>query len=74
MLAVGLNATKQSSRLRWQLQTHALSLDINEEVAGDYGFEPLPLPMVPHHRLVHASHTSFRPHTLFRFPSGLNHP
>jgi len=32
MLALGLNATKQSSRLRWQLQSHALSLDINEEV------------------------------------------
>src|SRR5271167_1601320 len=30
--AVGLNATKQSSTLRWQLQTHALSLDTNEEV------------------------------------------
>ena len=32
MLALGLNATKQSSTLRWQLSTHALSLDINEEV------------------------------------------
>src|SRR5271166_4296348 len=32
MLAVGLNATKQSSTLRWRLQTRALSLDINEEV------------------------------------------
>src|SRR5208337_1771581 len=31
MLAPGLNATKQSSRLRWQLQRHGLSLDINEE-------------------------------------------
>ena len=32
MLALELNATKQSSSLRWQLQTHALSLDKNEEV------------------------------------------
>src|SRR5271154_3483037 len=32
MLALGLNATKQSSTLRWQLSTHAISLDINEEV------------------------------------------
>ena len=32
MLALGLNAIKQSSTLRWRLQTHALRLDINEEV------------------------------------------
>jgi len=32
MLAVGLNATKQSSTLRWQLQDHGLSLDMDEEV------------------------------------------